>query len=141
MNANQVTSALARAGALHEPGVISVYLFGSVAEHRSHRESDVDVAVLFDYRVRPTMRDRFEARLRLFAELTRTLKTDRLDLVVLNDAPPLLARRAVTEGARVLCADPDRDHDFVRDIQLRAADLLPFLRRTARLKLDAIARS
>lgn len=141
MNAKQVEVALGRAGALNEPGVISIYLFGSVAESRSHRESDVDLAVLFDYRVRKTTRDRFEARLRLYAELTRALGTDRLDLVVLNDAPPLLARRVVTDGTRVLCADSNRDHDFVRDIQLRAADLLPFLRRTAGLKLGAIARS
>ena len=36
--------------------------------------------------------------------------------------------------------DPDADHAFVRDVQLRAADLEPFLRRTRRLKLQALAR-
>jgi hypothetical protein len=59
---------------------------------------------------------------------------------VLNDAPPTLGRRIVTSGRRVYCADPERDHAFVRDVQLRAADLEPFLRRTREVKLAAIRR-
>ncbi|HEX9808327.1 MAG TPA: hypothetical protein VGC25_01810 [Alphaproteobacteria bacterium] len=46
----------------------------------------------------------------------------------------------ITEGVRIYCADPASDHAFVRDVQLRAADLAPFLRRTARVKLAAIRR-
>jgi hypothetical protein len=63
-----------------------------------------------------------------------------VDVVVLNDAPPQFGRRIVTCGLRVVCADPEADHAFVRDVQLRAADLEPFLRRMRRLKLDAIVR-
>jgi hypothetical protein len=37
-------------------------------------------------------------------------------------------------------ADPGADHAYVRDVQLRAADLEPFLRRMRRIKLDALAR-
>jgi hypothetical protein len=39
--------------ATQSPGMISVYLFGSHAEHRAHRESDVDVGVLLDRAVSP----------------------------------------------------------------------------------------
>lgn len=63
-----------------------------------------------------------------------------IDVVILNDAPPHLGRRIVTEGRRVFCADPEADLAFVRDVQLRAADLEPFLRRMRRLKLDGLAR-
>ncbi|MBI2402788.1 MAG: nucleotidyltransferase domain-containing protein [Gemmatimonadetes bacterium] len=35
----------------HLAGVVSAYLFGSHARGTPHRESDVDVAVLFDYEV------------------------------------------------------------------------------------------
>jgi predicted nucleotidyltransferase len=125
---------------LAEPGVVSVYLFGSHAEARSHRESDVDVGVLLRLAVHPTPRDRFEVRLRLSAELAVRLGTDRVDVVVLNDAPPELGRRIVSRGRRAFCADPSVDHAFVRDVQLRAADLDPFLRRARRTKLAAIAR-
>jgi hypothetical protein len=61
-------------------------------------------------------------------------------VVVLNDAPPLLGRRIVIKGRRVFCADAEADHAFVRDVQLRAADLEPFLRRMGQLKLDALRR-
>lgn len=31
------------------PAIVSVYLFGSVAEERDHQESDVDLGVLLDW--------------------------------------------------------------------------------------------
>jgi hypothetical protein len=34
-------------------------------------------------------------------------------------------------------ADPEADHAYVRDAQLRAADVEPFLRRMRRIELDA----
>jgi hypothetical protein len=51
-----------------------------------------------------------------------------------------LGRHVVNSGRRVHYADPDLDHAFVRDVQLRAADFEPFLRRLRRIKLAAIAR-
>ena len=117
----------------------SAYLFGSVAEERAHRESDVDVGILLQHQRMPAAADRFEARLRLSAKLTAALHRP-ADVVILNDVPPGLGRRVVTRGLRVLVHDPDADHAFVRDVQLRAADLEPFLRRLARVKLEALAR-
>jgi len=61
-------------------------------------------------------------------------------VVVLNDAPPLLGRHVVTTGRRLLCTDAEADHAYVRDVQLRAADLEPWLQRMARIKLDALRR-
>jgi hypothetical protein len=90
--------------------------------------------------VHPTARARFEGRLRLSSLLQAELRTREVDVVALNDAPPQFGRRIVTAGQRVFCTDPEADHAYVRDVQLRAADLEPFLRRTRRLKLDAIAR-
>ena len=121
-------------------GLVSAYLFGGHAAGRAHRESDVDVAVLLSWDVHPTVRARFDERLRISALLASAQRTDRIDLVVLNDVPPHLGRRIVTAGRRIFCSDPERDHAFVRDVQLRAADLEPFLRRTRQVKLDAIRR-
>ncbi len=117
-----------------------VYLFGSHAEGRVHRESDVDVAVLLDPAVHVGAEARFQERVRLSGWLVGELKTNLVDVVILNDAPPLFARRVVTTGARVYCLDPEAAHALVRDVQLRAADLEPFLRRMRRLKLAALAR-
>jgi predicted nucleotidyltransferase len=122
------------------PGLVSAYLFGSVADDRTHRESDIDVGVLLRRDVHPTARERFEERVRLLAFLAKELKTDSVDLVILNDAPPHLGRKIITAGKRLFCSDDEADHAFVRDVQLRAADLEPFLRRARRVKLAAIAR-
>lgn len=47
----------------------------------------------------------------------------------MNDAPPGLAARIATTGSLLVCRDPEAEHAFRRDAQLRAADLEPFLRR------------
>lgn len=139
MNRTEIEHAIGRVleGDGH-PGVISAYLFGSVADERSHRESDVDVGILLAREVHPTARQRFDQRLMLTSALGTALGGRTADVVILNDAPPHLGRRIVTEGRRVFCSDFDLDHAFVRDVQLRAADLEPFLRRMQRIKLEAM---
>ena len=117
--------------------VASVYLFGSVAEGRAHRESDVDLGVLLGWTSYGSAAQRFDAGIRLAGALESLLGRT-VDLVVLNDAPPLLGRHVVTRGRCVLCRDSRADHTYVRDVQLRAADLEPWLRRMRALKLGAI---
>jgi predicted nucleotidyltransferase len=119
------------------PHVRSAYLFGSHVTNRIHRESDVDLGVLLSFDLDP--KQRFEERLRLAGALPGRLGGRLVDVVILNDAPPHLGRRVVLDGRRVFCADPEADHAYRRDVQLRAADLEPFLRRTRRLKLEALA--
>ena len=126
------------AAANTQPGVVAVYLFGSVATGREHRQSDVDLAALLDWARYPDARARFEARLRLIADLSVALRRNDVDLVILNDAPPHLAREIVTRDRRLFVSDDAADHAFRRDAMLRAADLEPFLRRTRRIKLQAL---
>ena len=121
-----------------EPAVLAAYLFGSYAAGRAHRESDVDIALLLDRSTHATPRSRFEARLRLIAELAHALHRNDVDVVILNDAPPTLARAILTKGRQVMCRDPEAAHAFVRTTLLRAADLEPFLRRMRARKLAAL---
>jgi predicted nucleotidyltransferase len=121
-------------------GVVSVYLFGSHAEGRAHRESDIDLGMLLDWQRYPTRVERFDARVRLGSELIHILRHNEVDLVILNETPPLFGRRVVTEGVRLFLGDPAADHAYVRDVQLRAADLEPWLRRMDKIKLEALAR-
>lgn len=121
------------------PGVVSAYLFGSMANGRAHRESDVDVGILLDRRVHPTTAQRFEMRLRLTGRLGAAVARD-VDLVILNDAPPQLARHIMTRGLRLMISNAAVDHEFLRTVLSRAADVEPFLHSTRRLKLVAIAR-
>jgi predicted nucleotidyltransferase len=119
-------------------GIVSAWLFGSVAEDRAHRESDVDIAVLLDRSRYSTAKSRFETRLRLIGDLSSALGRQ-VDVIVLNDAPPQFARRILTTGRPLVVADADADHAFLRLVLSRAADLEPFLRRMRRIKLAALA--
>jgi predicted nucleotidyltransferase len=130
----RLSSALDDEGA----SIVSAYLFGSEAEGRSHRQSDVDLGVLLAHDRLPSASERFAERLALLSRLGMP-EGRAIDLVILNDAPPLLARHIVTHGRRLTCSDPEADHAFVRDAQLRAADLEPFMRRMRRIKLDRLA--
>jgi len=124
----------------HAGGITAAYLFGSHAAGREHRESDIDVGVILDRVSFPTSEARFEERLRLLARLPQALSGAEVDVVILNDSPPGLGRRIVLEGRRVFCSDAEGDHAFRRDVQLRAADLEPFLRRARQIKLATLSR-
>jgi predicted nucleotidyltransferase len=121
-------------------GVASAYLFGSHAEGRAHRESDVDVGVLLQWGRHPTPDDRFEMRVRLGSDLIAVVHHNEVDVVVLNDAPPLLGRKIIYDGIRVFRGDPETDHAYVQDVQILAADLEPWLNRMRKAKLEALAR-
>lgn len=98
------------------------------------------MGVLLSWERYPNRAERFEARVRLGSELIHALRENEVDVVVLNDAPPVFARRIVWEGIRAYVGDPEADRDFVRDVQLRAADVEPFLRRMRQRKLEALLR-
>jgi len=120
-------------------GLASAYLFGSMAAGRAHRESDIDVGVLLDCQRYPSARDRFDLRLILIGRLQGAARRD-IDLIILNDAPPQLARHIMTTGRPLVVLDRVRDHGHLRMVLSRAADLEPFLRRARAVKLAAISR-
>jgi predicted nucleotidyltransferase len=122
-----------------ELGVAAVYLFGSHAAGRAHRESDVDLGVLLRWDARLERDERFAVKLRLIGELGSVVAPAAADVVILNDAPPMLGRHVIHEGDRIYLADAAADHAYVRDVQLRAADLEPWLRRMRQRQLDWLA--
>jgi hypothetical protein len=83
--------------------VLEAYLFGSRARSEGSARSDLDVAVY----VREPLPEAgpFGYAAELAAEVMRALGTDRLDLVVLNRAPPLLYHRVLRDGIRLFARD------------------------------------
>jgi predicted nucleotidyltransferase len=107
--------ALARLMAvLDVPGVVSALLFGSQARGRARPLSDIDVAVWLQPDTTP--RDRYERQLRLISDASQALGTDEVEVVVLNDATPLLRHRAMRDGVRLL----DRDRRTRVRLEVRA---------------------
>jgi len=82
------------------------YLFGSSVRGEVRPQSDADVAVLFSGS--PPV----ESLDPLVAEL-ETAAGRGVDLVVLNDAPPLLAHEVVSTGTCLVCRDDDERVRFV----------------------------
>ena len=80
--------------------VQAAYLFGSVVTGRARPDSDVDIAVLVSERV--LRRDPFQYRLDLMTAVMGILRRDDVDLILLNQAPPLLAHRVLSRGKLIL---------------------------------------
>lgn len=106
-----------------EHDVVLAYLFGSQVSGYTHDESDIDVAALFDPAL--TVEQRGQARLRLDRALCRLLSSDRVDLSVLNEAPPLLAYEVVRTGLLIHCRDESLRVMFQVDTIRRYEDTAP----------------
>ncbi len=90
--------------ALDRPHVVTATLFGSQATGEAGPLSDVDVAVW----VAPDLSQEAIAALRAELRLAAVdaLGTDEVDMVILNEAPPLLRHRALKGGRRLIDRDP-----------------------------------
>jgi len=83
--------------------ILEAYVFGSRARRDERPHSDVDIAVYVDPdRVREAP---FGYDSELAADLMSALGTSRVDVVVLNGAPPLLYHRVLRGGIRILSLD------------------------------------
>ncbi len=96
--------------------VLLAYLFGSRAEGRVHLGSDIDVAVLLEEGL--TRQEQRRWQMKLIGRLIDALRTDRVDLLILNDAPPFLRHRVIRPRRRLYVRDERVRVDFeVRTMQ------------------------
>lgn len=113
-------AALERLGrVLDREGVIAAMLIGSQARGTAGPLSDVDIAVWHEPGLDPG------GRLRLQVELARlacgALRTNEVDIVLLNGAPPLLRHRAIRDAKLLVERDP------VARVRLNARALVDYL--------------
>jgi predicted nucleotidyltransferase len=85
------------------PEVLVAYLFGSHARERPTPISDVDLAVLLSGAV--PRESYLDYRIALMQELTKIFRSDEVQVVILNQAPPLLAYKVIVEGKLLLRRD------------------------------------
>lgn len=77
-----------------DPDIDAVYLFGSYAKGKPNRMSDIDIGLLLNDAV-PTD-TYFERRLEYMAQCAHVLRTDRVDVILLNNAPTHLAYSVIS---------------------------------------------
>lgn len=98
------------------PEIVATYLYGSYATGRPNRQSDVDIAVVLrELRGRLAAAPGPTYEVDLANELGAAISHDRVEVVILNDAPPLLAWEAVRRGRRIFA----RDVRAIRRFELR----------------------
>ena len=101
--------------------VLVAYLFGSQASLRARDKSDVDIAVLLS---KEENLIRFERRLQLIDEVSEVCKR-KADVVVLNDAPPLLQHQVLKNKKMIFDRDPEERIEFEVRAGKVYADLKP----------------
>lgn len=109
------------------PEVLAVYLFGSSASRKAGPLSDLDVAVLLDEsRLKPGRR--FHFRLDLIGEAMGASHRPDVDLVLLNEASPLLAYEVIRGGRLLFERRRQARVEFESRAVGRYLDLKPFYR-------------
>lgn len=107
-----------------EPDVLAAYLFGSAARGTAGPLSDLDIAVLLSDGA-----DTAGRQLDLIAGIGETARSESVDVVILNDAPVMLAYRVLRDGRLIFCRDETaRTAHWARTVD-RYLDMEP-LRRT-----------
>jgi predicted nucleotidyltransferase len=115
-----IRSALSPVFEKYREKLIFAYLFGSFATGEADPLSDIDIAVCLDGGKRETF---FEARLSLYADICRALKSNDVDLLVLNSATNLIIIEDVVRHGFILYdRDPDLREEFELKILHRAID-------------------
>jgi uncharacterized protein len=115
-------------------GLAAVYAFGSMGRQALERasagegfsnppESDLDIGIL----PKPGRRVSARERVELAAALEDLFNVRRVDLVVLNEAPPFLALEVV-RGELLLATDEDFEAEFELYVLRRAGDQAPLER-------------
>ena len=126
-------------------GLAAALLYGSWTDGPRGRWGGARVlGLVLDPAVHPTREERLRACRTLAADLREARPGDAgipdgagLELVVLNDLAPLVARRIFTEGRVLLTPRPEVERALLRDVQLRAADMVAFLKQSRRTTRSA----
>ena len=79
-----------------ENGVKVAYLFGSQADDTAGPLSDIDIGVLFADSL--SQQELFRRRLRLISDLIGLFHSNRIEVVMLNQAPPALRFNVIKQG-------------------------------------------
>lgn len=96
------------------------YLFGSTAEGTEGPLSDIDIAVYLSGKL--TKGERIEKRLELMGELATFLKTDHVDLLVMNDAAPVINFEIIKPNVPLFVRNEDLKLDVEQRVMSRYLD-------------------
>lgn len=122
----------------NRPEILEAYLFGSHARGDAQTHSDVDVAVYVDPTRLPSAPLGYVAE--LTTEIIALLHDNRVDVVVLNQAGPLLYHRVLRDGVRLVSRDVAASTTREGQALSRYCDWVPHLRKFEHVLRERIVR-
>lgn len=90
---------------LKKEAVNLAYLYGSYARGDYHTESDVDIAVLLDSKIKES--EYLKKVLKISVLFEDQYPNKEIGLVLLNQISPLLKQNIIVEGKELYCANQD----------------------------------
>ena len=88
------------------------YIFGSIARGTESALSDIDIAILIDDQQINDDKFRYGYKAEILADLMKTLKTNNVDLVILNEANTLLRHRVLYHGKLIYSKNEKKRIEF-----------------------------
>jgi predicted nucleotidyltransferase len=113
-NINEIRGAVVEYFEKH-PEIEVVYVFGSVAQGRTNVLSDIDIAIITDNQQIKEKAYRYGYKAEILTDLISLLKTSEVDLVILNEAGPLLRHRILSFGKLIYSKNEKKRIQFQID--------------------------
>ena len=98
MNLSKETEKIVEVFKLY-PEIKLAYLFGSQASGKTGPLSDYDFAVYFD---EEDSKKRFDLRLKLMGKISKILKTNKVDVCVINDLDSSALKYSIIKNGKIL---------------------------------------
>lgn len=105
--------------------IIAAYIFGSYASNNIGPLSDVDIAILLNKKFPKD--NYFDKQLELIGEVSHILRTDEVDVVILNRAPYPFAYGILSKNKLLFCRDDSERVKFQTKVIKEYLDFEPFL--------------
>ncbi|TFG20085.1 MAG: nucleotidyltransferase domain-containing protein [Promethearchaeota archaeon] len=97
----------------HDFALKLVYLFGSKAKEINTPVSDIDIAIFIDNYEHQDLRQIF---LDLIFEFSQLFKSDKIDLLILNEAPITIQFKVISEGKPLFQVNPEYRADYEENV-------------------------
>ena len=94
-----------------DTAVVALYSFGSLATGDLKPLSDLDFGILVSSKL--GKQKRFDKHLDLIGKFNEVLRTDEVDLVMMNDAPLRFSHNIIKSGKLLYCSNKTELSDFI----------------------------
>lgn len=112
------------ASKLKKLGVVAVYLFGSQAKGCAGPLSDYDIGILLNESIE--LSAYLDIKLQLMPLFAEYFNHPKIEVAIINAAPPLLAMNIISEGKLLFDFSPFQRASFETHITMAYLDRLPY---------------